>query len=67
MLGRLSDGLAKLWPSLFAFQFIVVARPLPGIRQLLQVSELYGGTVRRPIAAPVLPATGFSPPPVVSS
>lgn len=47
LLGRLCDGLAKLWPSLFAFQFVIVARPLPGIRQLLRVSELYAGTARR--------------------
>lgn len=38
-LDRVAGWLAWLWPPLFAFQFLVVARPLPGIRQLLAQSE----------------------------
>ena len=37
-LGQLCHGLAQLWPTLFAFQFIVVCTPLPGIRQLLKLA-----------------------------
>lgn len=38
-LDSIAGALARIWPSMFAFQFLVVARPLPGIRQLLQQSE----------------------------
>ncbi|MCP3960110.1 MAG: glycosyltransferase [bacterium] len=38
-LGWISDFFARLWPSLWAFQFLVVCRPVPGVRQLLQDSE----------------------------
>ncbi len=38
-LGIVSSALARLWPSLFAFQFLVVCRPLPGVRQLLEESR----------------------------
>jgi 2-polyprenyl-3-methyl-5-hydroxy-6-metoxy-1,4-benzoquinol methylase len=38
LLGRLCHQLAQLWPTLFAFQFIVVCRPLPGIGQLLRLA-----------------------------
>ncbi len=38
-LGIVSGALADLWPSLFAFQFLVVCRPLPGVRQLLSESR----------------------------
>jgi len=38
-LGALSGLLARLWPSLFAFQFLVLCRPLPGLGQLLLASE----------------------------
>jgi 2-polyprenyl-3-methyl-5-hydroxy-6-metoxy-1,4-benzoquinol methylase len=31
ILGWCSDLLARLWPSLFAFQFLVIARPQPGM------------------------------------
>ncbi len=36
--GWCSDRLARLMPRLFAFQFLVVARPRPGLRQLLAAS-----------------------------
>jgi hypothetical protein len=36
VLGWVSDLLARVWPSLFAFQFFVVCRLQPGISQLLQ-------------------------------
>lgn len=39
LLGGVSDFLARLWPSLFAFQLLVVCRPKPGVRQLLAASE----------------------------
>jgi SAM-dependent methyltransferase len=35
-LGAMTSWMAKLWPSMFAFQIIVVARPRPGVRQLLR-------------------------------
>lgn len=38
-LERASDALARLWPTLFAFQFLVVCRPLPSARQLLGSAE----------------------------
>lgn len=50
---RLAGALARVWPSLFAFQFLVVARPLPGIRQLLAQSERHlDGS-----ASPIEPST----------
>uniref|UniRef100_A0A7C4LJS4 Methyltransferase domain-containing protein n=1 Tax=Schlesneria paludicola TaxID=360056 RepID=A0A7C4LJS4_9PLAN len=36
VLGVVADGLARLWPSLFAFQFFVVCRLKPGIQQVLE-------------------------------
>ncbi len=36
VLGAITDALARVWPSAFAFQLIVVARPRPGVRQLLR-------------------------------
>jgi hypothetical protein len=38
-LGFLSSVLARLWGSLFAFQFLVLCRPKPGVQQLLAVTE----------------------------
>lgn len=35
VLGALSSFAAWLWPSLFAFQFLVECRPRPGVRQTL--------------------------------
>ena len=46
-LGTVSDLLARLWPTLFAFQLLVVCRPLPGVRHLLAASEPYRGRVAR--------------------
>ncbi len=40
-LGAVFDRLARLWPTLFGFQFLVVCRPRPGIRQLLKESQPY--------------------------
>jgi hypothetical protein len=37
-LGRVANGLAYVWPSMFAFQFLVVARPHPGLASLLRES-----------------------------
>jgi hypothetical protein len=59
LLGWFSDGLARVWPSMFAFQFVIVARPLPGIRQLLRVSELYAGTARRTSDLPPAAVSGL--------
>jgi hypothetical protein len=39
LLGAISGVLARWWPSMFAFQTIVVCRPRPGVRQLLRASE----------------------------
>lgn len=48
-LDRIAGWLAWLWPPLFAFQFLVVARPLPGIRQLLAQSERHLDGATSPI------------------
>lgn len=39
LLATLSALLARLWPSMFSFQTLVTARPLPGTRQLLSASQ----------------------------
>jgi len=39
MLGHIAAAMVTVWPTMFAFQFLVTAKPLPGIRQLLQQSE----------------------------
>lgn len=39
LLGALSALAARLWPSMFAFQFVVTCRPRPGVRQLIQESQ----------------------------
>lgn len=36
MLGWSAGLLAKLWPSMFAFQFLVECRPQPGVREVLR-------------------------------
>lgn len=41
LLGAISDRVAKLWPSLFAFQFLVICRPLPAPRRLLRQAQQY--------------------------
>jgi glycosyltransferase involved in cell wall biosynthesis len=33
--GRVANALARLWPSLFAFQILAVCRPRPSVKQLL--------------------------------
>jgi glycosyltransferase involved in cell wall biosynthesis len=38
-LTRCSELSARLWPSLLAFQFLVTARPMPGVRQVLLAGE----------------------------
>jgi 2-polyprenyl-3-methyl-5-hydroxy-6-metoxy-1,4-benzoquinol methylase len=38
-LTQVSAFLARLWPAMFAFQFLVVCRPRPGVGQLLAASE----------------------------
>jgi len=39
LLGRITNVLANIWPAMFAFQSLVVCRPMPGIHQLLTQSE----------------------------
>lgn len=34
-LERISDSFAWLWPSVYAFSFVAVCRPLPGVKQVL--------------------------------
>lgn len=43
VLGWLSSWFAKLWPSLFAFQFLVECRPRAGVRSLLQDADFLHG------------------------
>jgi 2-polyprenyl-3-methyl-5-hydroxy-6-metoxy-1,4-benzoquinol methylase len=39
ILGALFAMLARIWPRMFAFQWLVVCHPRPGIRQLLATTE----------------------------
>lgn len=39
--GKIAGFFARVWPTMFGFQFIVSCRPLPGVRQLLTQSEEY--------------------------
>ncbi len=39
LLGRITNVLANIWPSMFAFQSLVVCRPMPGIHQLVRQTE----------------------------
>jgi len=41
LLGWIAGMLARLWPAMFAFQFVVTCRPRPGVRQLVRLSEKY--------------------------
>lgn len=41
LLGQIAGVLAKLLPSMFGFQTMVVCRPMPGVRQILTQSEKY--------------------------
>ncbi|MFO0813074.1 MAG: bifunctional glycosyltransferase/class I SAM-dependent methyltransferase [Gemmatales bacterium] len=34
-LEQISDGFARIWPSFWAFSFLAVCRPLPGVKQVL--------------------------------
>lgn len=44
ILSRLSQWLASIWPSLFAYQFLIEATPIPHSFMLLKNAEnLYGG------------------------
>ena len=50
LFGWVSAQCARLLPTLFAFQFVVVCRPRAGVMQLIQRSE------RRRLLAPMLTA-----------
>lgn len=39
LLGKASEIAARIWPSMFAFQFVVTCRPKPGVMQVLRSSE----------------------------
>jgi glycosyltransferase involved in cell wall biosynthesis len=43
LLGHIAAALVAVWPTMFAFQFLVTCRPLPGIKQILQQSERHAG------------------------
>jgi 2-polyprenyl-3-methyl-5-hydroxy-6-metoxy-1,4-benzoquinol methylase len=54
VLGKLSAMLTRVWPGMFSFQTLVVCRPMPGVKQLLQVTERHlerEGTVARTLEA----------------
>lgn len=38
-LTKIAAALVRIWPTMFAFQFLVVCRPLPGVSQVLAASE----------------------------
>jgi SAM-dependent methyltransferase len=50
-LGVISAVLARLWPTMFAFQFMVACRPLPGIRQILDQIEVHHIALKGPVGA----------------
>ena len=39
MLTRFASRLCRIWPTMFAFQFLAVCEPLPGVSQILSASE----------------------------
>jgi glycosyltransferase involved in cell wall biosynthesis len=39
VLGSIARMLAAIWPGMFAFQFLVECRPLPGVQALLEMSR----------------------------
>jgi 2-polyprenyl-3-methyl-5-hydroxy-6-metoxy-1,4-benzoquinol methylase len=39
LLTRIASVLSRVWPTMFAFQFLAVCEPLPGVSQVLSVSE----------------------------
>ena len=51
VLAGLSAALARLWPTMFAFQFIVTCRPLPGVRQILKQIEPHHVPAKGPVEA----------------
>jgi glycosyltransferase involved in cell wall biosynthesis/2-polyprenyl-3-methyl-5-hydroxy-6-metoxy-1,4-benzoquinol methylase len=55
MLTRIASLLCRVWPRMFAFQFLVVCEPLPGVSQVLSASEqrYVGAHAPRPEAGPV--------------
>jgi SAM-dependent methyltransferase len=46
MFGTIAGVMAKAWPTMFAFQYVVTCRPRPGVGQILR------GSVRSSAAAP---------------
>jgi hypothetical protein len=58
VLGWLSAVAARLWPTLFAFQFLVEARPRPGVKQVLANALPIHGT----LALKLRPASGLASP-----
>lgn len=42
LLQRTTNLLARIWPSAFAFQYLVTCRPLPGVQQILSTREQLG-------------------------
>lgn len=38
-LTRIASVLCRIWPTMFAFQFLAVCRPMPGVSQILGASE----------------------------
>lgn len=43
-LAWLSNLMALIWPTMFAFQWFVIARPKPGVKQLIKSAERHSGT-----------------------
>ncbi|MBI4860568.1 MAG: methyltransferase domain-containing protein [Candidatus Riflebacteria bacterium] len=48
LLGLVSTALARVWSGLFAFQFMVVCRARPSVRQLLKDSETLSSSSQDP-------------------
>ncbi|HEX8340787.1 MAG TPA: bifunctional glycosyltransferase/class I SAM-dependent methyltransferase [Tepidisphaeraceae bacterium] len=39
LLGAIANAMARAWPAMFAFQSLVVCRPLPGVHQLVSQAQ----------------------------
>lgn len=56
LFGWISNLLCQIWPTMFAFQFLVISRPKPGIRQLLrQAQRVTDLAEHEPARSPVSP------------
>jgi glycosyltransferase involved in cell wall biosynthesis len=71
ILTRIASSLCRIWPTMFAFQFVCVCEPRPGVSQILSASEQRYVGDRAPRPGDAVPAdetaaeslSSVSPPP----